>query len=66
MAGLTIRLPRSVGVKLTVNRFLASFNPAGFTRQGDQYVSDGYESRTRHLSIDITSTVGDINIVWVN
>jgi hypothetical protein len=66
MAGLTIRLPRSVGVKLKVSRFLASFNPAGFTRQGEQYVSDGYESRTRHLSIDITSTVGDINIVWIN
>jgi len=66
MAGLTIRLPRSAGVKLTVNRFLASFNPAGFTRQGEQYVSDGYQTRTRHLSIDISSTVGDINIVWVN
>lgn len=66
MAGLTIQLPRSVGVRLNVSRFLASFNPAGFTRQGEQYVSDGYESRTRHLSIDITSKVGDINIVWVN
>ena len=66
MAGLTIRLPRTVGVRLTVSRFLASFNPAGFTRAGDAYVSEGYESRTRHLAIEISSTVGDINIIWVN
>ena len=44
MAGLTIRLPRSVGVRLKVNRFLASFNPAGFAREGEQYVSDGYQA----------------------
>jgi hypothetical protein len=66
MSGLTIRLPRAVGVRLTVSRFLASFNPAGFTQKDGAYVSDGYQSRTRHLTIDISSTVGDINIVWVN
>ena len=66
MSGLTIRVPRAVGVRLTVSRFLASFSPAGFTRNEGGYVSDGYESRTRHLTIDISSTVGDINIVWVN
>jgi hypothetical protein len=66
VGGLTLRLPRQLGVELVVNRFLASFNPVGFTRQGEGYISDGYSARERHLRIEIKSTVGDINVEWVN
>lgn len=66
VAGLTIRIPRSLGVRLSLSRFLASFSPAGFTRKDGVYVSDGYEGKTRHLTLEVSSTVGDINIVWVN
>jgi hypothetical protein len=66
VAGLTIRIPRSLGVRLSLSRFLASFSPAGFTRRDGVYVSDGYEGKTRHVALEVSSTVGDINIVWVN
>jgi hypothetical protein len=66
MGGLTLRLPRNVGVELTVDRFLASFNPAGFTHRGSTYVSTGFEKMSRHLEISITSTVGDVKVDWVN
>lgn len=66
VGGLTLRLPRDLGVELVVDRFLASFNPVGFHRQDASYFSDGYEGRQRHLRIEIKSTVGDINVEWVN
>ncbi|MEO8201199.1 MAG: hypothetical protein ABI679_11805 [Gemmatimonadota bacterium] len=66
VGGLTLRLPRNAGVELTVDRFLASFSPAGFTRRGSSYFSDGFEGKTRHLRIGITSKVGDVKVEWVN
>jgi hypothetical protein len=66
VGGLTLRLPRQLGVELVVERFLASFNPVGFTRKGASYFSEGYEARERYLRIEIKSTVGGINIEWVN
>ena len=66
VGGITLRLPRQLGVELVVDRFLASFNPAGFTRKGASYFSEGYDSRERHLRIELKTTVGDINVEWVN
>lgn len=66
VGGLTLRLPRQLGVELVVDRFLASFNPVGFSRKGSSYFSEGYDARERHLRIEIKTTVGDINVEWVN
>lgn len=66
VGGLTLRLPRQLGVELVVDRFLASFNPVGFSRKGSSYFSEGYDGRDRHLRIEIKTTVGDINVEWVN
>jgi hypothetical protein len=66
VGGLTLRLPRQLGVELVVDRFLASFNPVGFSRRGSSYFSEGYDGRERHLRIEIKTTVGDINVEWVN
>jgi hypothetical protein len=66
VGGLTLRLPRQLGVELVVDRFLASFNPVGFCRKGSSYFSEGYDARERHLRVEIKTTVGDINVEWVN
>jgi hypothetical protein len=66
VGGLTLRLPRQLGVELVVDRFLASFNPVGFSRKGSSYFSEGYDARERHLRVEIKTTVGDINVEWVN
>jgi hypothetical protein len=66
VGGLTLRLPRQLGVELVVDRFLATFNPVGFSRKGSSYFSEGYDSRERHLRVEIKTTVGDINVEWVN
>ncbi len=51
MGELTLRLPRRVGVRLTLDQFLASFEPAGLVRAGDHFQSAGYESADRQLDI---------------
>lgn len=62
---LTLRLPRNLGVALEVDRFLASFDRAGFRKRGSRYVSEGYESTTKKLTVYIKAVLGDIDIDWV-
>jgi hypothetical protein len=66
MGGLTLRLPRNVGIRITMEKFLSSFEPAGLVRQGNAFVSADYAKASRHLDIDITSAMGDVNIEWLD
>lgn len=61
---LTLRLPRNAGVRLTLDRFLASFDPAGLVRAGNGFQSPGYERAERRLDIQVTSAVGGVKVEW--
>jgi hypothetical protein len=61
---LTLRLPRNAGVRLTLDRFLASFDPAGLVRAGKGFQSPGYESAERRLDIQVTTAVGGVRVEW--
>jgi Cell wall-active antibiotics response 4TMS YvqF len=61
---LTLRLPRRVGVRLTLDRFLASFDPAGLVRAGNAFQSPGYDRAERRLDIDVTTAVGGVRVEW--
>jgi predicted membrane protein len=63
---LTLRLPRSIGVRLTLDKFLASFRPVGLTARGTSYLSPNYAGAARHLDIDLTTAVGAIKVEWVD
>ena len=63
---LTLRLPRKVGVRLTLNRFLASFDPAGLIRTGNAFRSPGYDQADRKLNIDVTTAVGGVKVEWAD
>ena len=62
---LNLRLPRKVGVRLTLDRFLASFDPAGLIRTGSAFQSPGYDRAERKLDIEVTTAVGGVNVEWV-
>lgn len=62
---LTLRLPRQLGVEIEVDRFLASFDRAGFRKRGSRYRSEGYENAAARLLISIRAVLGDIDIEWV-
>jgi hypothetical protein len=66
MGGLTLRLPRNAGVRISMEKFLSSFEPHGLLRQGDAFVSQNYSSTQRHLDLDITSAVGDVDVEWAD
>ena len=63
---LTLRLPRKVGVRLTLDRFLARFDPAGLIPTGNAFESPGYDGAERKLDIDVTTAVGGVKVEWVN
>ncbi|HJR50609.1 MAG TPA: LiaF domain-containing protein [Gemmatimonadales bacterium] len=63
---LTLRLPRKVGVRLTLDRFLASFDPAGLIRTGNAFRSPGYDQADRKLNIDVTTAVGGVKVEWAD
>lgn len=62
---LTLRIPRSLGVAIEMDRFLASFDRAGFRKHGSRYVSESYETASNRLTISIKAVLGDIDIDWV-
>lgn len=63
---VTLRLPRKVGVRLTLDRFLASFESAGLIRTGNAYQSPGYDRAERRLNIDLTTAVGGVRVEWLD
>jgi hypothetical protein len=62
---VALRLPRQVGVRITMDKFLASFEPQGLVRRGASYLSPGYDQAARHLDIDVTTAVGGVTVDWL-
>jgi len=63
---LKLLLPSNLGVAITLDRFLASFDKSGFTRRGDVYYSDNWTTARNRLTLQVESAFGGIQIVWVN
>ncbi len=62
---VALRLPRQVGIRIRLDKFLASFEPEGLVRRGTSYLSPGYDQATRHLDIDVTTAVGGVTVDWL-
>lgn len=63
---LRLRLPRKAGVRLTMDRLLASFDHSGLVRRGNQWVTPGYDQAERRLDIVLTTTIGGVAIDWTD
>lgn len=61
---VTLRLPREVGVRISSDRILASFDAQGLVREGESYISPGYHQAPRHLDIDLTAALGGVGVEW--
>ena len=66
VGSLTLRLPRSHGVKVERNAFLSSFDAPELVRDGNSYVSRNWAGATQRLSIDVSAALGSIDIQWVD
>ncbi|HWN18287.1 MAG TPA: LiaF domain-containing protein, partial [Gemmatimonadales bacterium] len=63
---ITLRLPKRVGVRLAMDKFLTSFESPGLLRRGDAFVSPNYDRAERRLDIDLTTAMGGVNVEWVD
>jgi len=59
---ITVRLPRSVGVRVDVEIGIGSVNANGLTKDGYDYVNDAYGESDVTLRINISGGVGEINL----
>jgi hypothetical protein len=65
VGSLTLRLPRSHGVRVERSAFLSTFSAPDLIRDGNSYVSRDWASATQRLSIDVSAALGSIEIEWV-
>jgi hypothetical protein len=66
MGELTLRLPRRVGVRVSMSKFLSTFEPAGLVSRGDDFLSPNYNRSQKHLDLTLTTAVGGVKVEWVD
>jgi hypothetical protein len=66
IGSLKLLLPRDLGVAITLNRFLASFDHEGFTKRGGAYYSANYTSAPYRLNLDVDAAFGGIEVRWLD
>jgi hypothetical protein len=66
LGALTVRVPRGVGVQVTKDGLLASFDSQGLVKRGDAYFSENWKSAARHITLDINAAFGSIDVQWVD
>jgi len=65
MGSLRLNVPRGVGLRVHKSTVLAKLEGSGLNRQGDNYVSQGYEKTSRHLNVEINAAFGSIHVNWI-
>jgi hypothetical protein len=64
LGNLKLVLPKDAGVRIVLDRTLTTFEPTGFTREGNAWVTPGFRSAVRTIQVDITTAVGGIEVRW--
>ncbi len=64
--GLTIKLPRGLGVRMTTDNFLTILDPQGFIKRNGEYISPNYKQADRHLDISLKSSLGQVTVLWID
>lgn len=66
MGSVTLRLPRSLGVRVTKSSFLTSFDHGGMVKRGDAWFSRNYDQARYKLDIALDAALGSIDIEWMD
>ncbi len=68
MGELVLRVPRQAGVKLELDKFLASFAPAGLVRSADgkTWMSAGFTDASQQLVVDVETAFGGVTVEWID
>jgi hypothetical protein len=67
VGGVTVRMPRDVGVRVTAERhFLSGMQLDGFRREGgEDYYSEKYSEKKVRITIDVKTGIGGFRITWI-
>ena len=63
---LTLHVPREVGVRLEVEKFLASFDQQGLQKRGDAYYSENWDRAKYRVRLHASTTFGGIELDRAN
>jgi hypothetical protein len=66
VGSVRLRIPRSLGVKVVRDSFLASFDASGMVRRGNAWYSRNYEQARYRLDIAVHAAVGSIEVDWID
>jgi len=59
---VTLHIPRDVGVRLDMQRFITSFDNDGLVKRDGYYFSDNWDTATYHLRVHVETALGGIVI----
>jgi hypothetical protein len=59
---LSMHVPREVGVRVEVEKFLASFDQQGLQKRGDAYYTDNWDNAKYRIRLRASTTFGGIEI----
>ena len=68
MGELVLRVPRQAGIKLELDKFLASFAPAGLVRSADgrTWMSSGFAGATQQVVVEVETAFGGVTVEWID
>ncbi len=66
MGELRLRLPKRFPVRITMDRFLSSFDPEGLAQKDGSWVTRDFDPADPHLDIELECSVGAVRVEWVN
>jgi hypothetical protein len=66
MGELRLRLPRRAPVRITMDKFLSSFDAEGLVERGGSWVTRDFDPKEPHLDIALKCSVGAVRVEWVN
>jgi len=66
VGSVRLRIPRALGVRVTRDSFLSSFDADGLVKRGDAWYSRNYGQARHKLDISIHAAVGSVEVDWID
>jgi hypothetical protein len=66
VGSVRLRIPRALGVRVTRDSFLSSFDAGGLVKRGNAWYSRNYDQAPYKLDISIHAAVGSVGVDWID
>jgi uncharacterized protein DUF2154 len=66
VGSVRLRLPRTLGVRVTRSAMLSSFDAPEMTKRGNAWYSHNYDAAANRLDLSIDAAVGSVDIDWID